>query len=67
MCFCFRHSASTSVKDHNADGMVTDTRSFSQEMGDGSLTGHVGTALYVAPELTTSGSKEVYNQVRKTD
>lgn len=65
MCFCFRHSASTSVKDHTADGVVTDTRSFSQEMGDGSLTGHVGTALYVAPELTASGSKEVYNQVRK--
>jgi hypothetical protein len=56
------------VKDHTADGMVTDTRSFSQEMGDGSLTGHVGTALYVAPELTaTSGTKEVYNQVRKAD
>jgi len=55
------------VKDHTADGMVTDMRSFSQEMGDGSLTGHVGTALYVAPELTASGSKEVYNQVRKAD
>jgi hypothetical protein len=55
------------VKDHTADGMVTDTHSFSQEIGDGSLTGHVGTALYVAPELTTSGSKEVYNQVRKAD
>jgi hypothetical protein len=53
------------VKDHIADGVVTDTHSFSQEMGDGSLTGHVGTALYVAPELTTSGSKEVYSQVRK--
>lgn len=56
------------MKDHTADGMVTDTHSFSQEMGDGCLTGHVGTALYVAPELTTtSGSKEVYNQVRKAD
>jgi hypothetical protein len=56
------------MKDHSADGIVTDTRSFSQEMGDGSLTGHVGTALYVAPELTTkSGSKEFYNQVRKAD
>ena len=55
------------MKDHTADGLVTDTRSFSQEMGDGSLTGHVGTALYVAPELTTLGSKEVYNQVRKAD
>ena len=55
------------MKDNTADGTVTDTRSFSQEMGDGSLTGHVGTALYVAPELTISGSKEVYNQVRKAD
>jgi len=56
------------MKDHSADGMVADMRSFSQEMGDGSLTGHVGTALYVAPELTTkSGSKEFYNQVRKAD
>jgi hypothetical protein len=56
------------MKDHSADGMVTDTRSFSQEMGDGSLTGLVGTALYVAPELATkSGSKEFYSQVRKAD
>jgi hypothetical protein len=56
------------MKDHSADGMLTDTRSFSQAMGDGSLTGHVGKAVYVAPELTTkSGSKEFYNQVRKAD
>lgn len=55
------------MKDHIADGMGTETCSFSQETGDGSLTGHVGTALYVAPELTMSGSKEVYNQVKKVD
>lgn len=48
-----------------SDGKLTDIPSFSQEMGDGSLTGQVGTALYVAPELTTSGNKAIYNQVRK--
>lgn len=33
----------------------------SQDVGDGSLTGHVGTALYVAPELSAT-SKAIYNQ-----
>lgn len=28
----------------------------------GSLTGQVGTALYVAPELTTKAAKAIYNQ-----
>ncbi|XP_021938823.1 eIF-2-alpha kinase GCN2 isoform X2 [Zootermopsis nevadensis] len=51
-----RHLAST------PDGKLTDIPSFSQEMGDGSLTGQVGTALYAAPELTTSGKKAIYNQ-----
>ncbi|XP_023718266.1 eIF-2-alpha kinase GCN2 isoform X3 [Cryptotermes secundus] len=57
-----RHLASTPAKDHVADGKLTDTPSFSHEMGDGSLTGQVGTALYVAPELSTSGNKSIYNQ-----
>jgi len=65
MCFCSRQPASTPVKDHITDGKVTDVPSFSQEMGDGSLTGQVGTALYAAPELTTSGCKAIYNQVGK--
>ncbi|XP_077285683.1 eukaryotic translation initiation factor 2 alpha kinase Gcn2 isoform X2 [Arctopsyche grandis] len=30
--------------------------------GDISLTGHVGTALYVAPELVATGNKAIYNQ-----
>ncbi|XP_031334945.1 eIF-2-alpha kinase GCN2 isoform X2 [Photinus pyralis] len=34
---------------------------WSPEVGDGSLTGHVGTALYTAPELT-SNLKTIYNQ-----
>ncbi|KAF5288488.1 hypothetical protein FQA39_LY15417 [Lamprigera yunnana] len=34
---------------------------WSPEIGDGSLTGHVGTALYTAPELTSS-IKTIYNQ-----
>ncbi|KAJ4436658.1 hypothetical protein ANN_16789 [Periplaneta americana] len=60
-----RHPTSTPAKDPlvgNADGKLTDTPSFSHEMGDGSLTGQVGTALYVAPELSTSGCKAIYNQ-----
>lgn len=65
MCFCSRHLASTPAKDHTTDGKPTDMLSFSHEMGDGSLTGQVGTALYVAPELSTSGNKAIYNQVRK--
>jgi hypothetical protein len=48
-----------------SDGKLTDIPSFSQDIGDGSLTGQVGTALYVAPELTTSGNKAIYNQVIK--
>ncbi|KAK5647909.1 hypothetical protein RI129_002801 [Pyrocoelia pectoralis] len=34
---------------------------WSSEVGDGSMTGHVGTALYTAPELT-SNLKTIYNQ-----
>lgn len=36
-------------------------REMSQDAGDGSLTGQVGTALYVAPELSST-SKAIYNQ-----
>lgn len=36
--------------------------SFSREVGEG-MTGQVGTALYVAPELDVSGTKAIYNQV----
>jgi hypothetical protein len=65
MCFFSRHLTSTPAKDPAADGKPTDVLSFSHEIGDGSLTGQVGTALYVAPELSTSGTKAIYNQVRK--
>lgn len=37
--------------------------SFSENTGDGSLTGKVGTALYVSPEMMTGASKIVYTQV----
>lgn len=36
--------------------------SFSENTGDGSLTGKVGTALYVSPEMMTGASKIVYTQ-----
>ena len=32
-------------------------------LGDGSLTGKVGTALYVSPEMMNSTAKTSYNQV----
>ena len=32
--------------------------------GDGNLTGKVGTALYVSPEVMQGGGKVHYNQVR---
>ncbi|CAG7836539.1 unnamed protein product, partial [Allacma fusca] len=34
----------------------------SMDFGEESMTGHVGTALYVAPELVTTGTKALYNQ-----
>lgn len=39
------------------------TESYSETTGDGSLTGKVGTALYVSPEMMTGASKIVYTQV----
>ncbi|XP_061166164.1 eIF-2-alpha kinase GCN2-like [Saccostrea echinata] len=36
--------------------------SYSETTGDGSLTGKVGTALYVSPEMMTGASKIVYSQ-----
>ncbi|KAK7862324.1 hypothetical protein R5R35_005220 [Gryllus longicercus] len=39
-----------------------DPQSFGNEMGDLSLTGQVGTALYVAPELTCTTGRTVYSQ-----
>nr|CAD7463560.1 unnamed protein product [Timema tahoe] len=41
---------------------LAELRSLSHEMGDSSLTGQVGTALYVAPELNIPGFKLIYNQ-----
>nr|CAD7397393.1 unnamed protein product [Timema cristinae] len=41
---------------------LAELRSLSHEMGDSSLTGQVGTALYVAPELNIPGFKLLYNQ-----
>lgn len=40
---------------------VSGTGSFATEDIE-SLTGQVGTALYVAPELTTKAAKAIYNQ-----
>jgi hypothetical protein len=37
--------------------------SYSENTGDGILTGKVGTALYVSPEMMTGASKIVYSQV----
>ncbi|XP_063627840.1 eIF-2-alpha kinase GCN2 [Cydia splendana] len=42
-------------------GMPVDDRSKQEEIS-GSLTGQIGTALYVAPELLQSASKVIYNQ-----
>lgn len=36
----------------------------SVDFGEESMTGRVGTALYVAPELCIIGTKSTYNQVR---
>ncbi|XP_046402509.1 eIF-2-alpha kinase GCN2 [Ischnura elegans] len=44
------------------DNKSGDNRSLSNYFGDGSMTGQVGTALYVAPELCASGNKAIYNQ-----
>lgn len=41
--------------------LSVDRESSHECIGDGSMTGHVGTALYVAPELCSS-SRVVYNQ-----
>ncbi|XP_071450666.1 eIF-2-alpha kinase GCN2 isoform X2 [Hetaerina americana] len=41
---------------------AVDNRSLSNYFGDGSMTGQVGTALYVAPELCACGNKAMYNQ-----
>ena len=42
---------------------TSDVLSFSNDPGDYSLTGQVGTTLYVAPELTVTSSKATYSQV----
>ena len=60
-CICYRLPASNTAKDQVVG--FAEVMSFSNDVGDFSLTGQVGTALYVAPELTTSGSKAIYNQV----
>ncbi|XP_049955903.1 eIF-2-alpha kinase GCN2 [Schistocerca serialis cubense] len=44
------------------NNIVSDQMSFSNDLGDGSMTGQVGTALYVSPELGSAGGKVVYNQ-----
>ena len=35
----------------------------SGSLGDGNLTGKVGTALYVSPEMMTGANKIIYSQV----
>ncbi|XP_066996679.1 eIF-2-alpha kinase GCN2 [Anabrus simplex] len=45
-----------------SEGKPSDAQSFSHDLGDGSLTGQVGTALYVAPELSNAANKAIYNQ-----
>ncbi|KAG6441949.1 hypothetical protein O3G_MSEX002145 [Manduca sexta] len=43
-------------------GLLLDDKTKNQEEVGGSLTGQVGTALYVAPELLQRTSKVIYNQ-----
>ncbi len=40
---------------------VTDSQS--ESLGDGNLTGKVGTALYVAPEMMSAAKRVQYSQV----
>lgn len=49
-------SASMEIK-HNSS-------SKSESVDEGGLTGQVGTALYVSPEMTNSQTRTNYNQVR---
>lgn len=53
--------AQTVETDKESQGLEKGTGSFATEDVE-SLTGQVGTALYVAPELTTKAAKAIYNQ-----
>lgn len=44
-------------------GDIHDSYSRSGSLGDGNLTGHVGTALYVSPEIMLKQNKVTYSQV----
>ncbi|XP_063231098.1 eIF-2-alpha kinase GCN2 isoform X2 [Bacillus rossius redtenbacheri] len=57
-----RAAAASAFSEHAAvDRRLAEPGSVS-ELLDGSLTGQVGTALYVAPELSAAGFKTLYNQ-----
>ena len=45
----------------NLDPRVSTSKS--ESLGDGNLTGKVGTALYVSPEMMNTSSRTHYNQV----
>lgn len=44
-------------------GDIHDTSSRSGSLGDGNLTGRVGTALYVSPEMMIKQNRGTYSQV----
>lgn len=44
-------------------GDIHDMSSRSGSLGDGKLTGHVGTALYVSPEMMIKGTRGTYSKV----
>ena len=46
----------------NLDPRVNASKS--ESLGDGNLTGKVGTALYVSPEMTDTSTRTHYNQVK---
>ena len=53
---------SRNTSDDVLEGIKPDVHQ-SMDFGEESMTGHVGTALYVAPELVTTSAKAMYNQV----
>ena len=62
-CFLILQSNILDVKMLTLSAAGDNTESYSETTGDGSLTGKVGTALYVSPEMMTGASKIVYTQV----
>lgn len=57
--------ATTKEKDTVDSGFTDQLHSSSDknDTADQSLTSHIGTALYVAPEINNASSKSMYNQV----